>query len=518
MPHDRTEQGWRAGVGLGGVALLLLGGLVCYGWIVHSTRLVQVHPDLAAMKFNSALCFALLGLSIVLWANRKAAASMLATGACLLLSGAELAQFALGVSLGVDTLFVRPFTHREGEIPGRISVYTSASFVALSLAMLVQEHSRRRVWALMLVFTVSACVQVLTSAGLIGYASGFRLPNTGGTNMAVHTALGLLVASWAVLGANWPTRSPRPGALVHAVLVMPVAATIFALVLLGWIYAATPLGGARAPEQPVWPVVAVLAVVASLVAAALLLARVGFVRAAAFRAANETLVGEIAQREELESQQRLLVRELDHRVRNTLAQVLSLADSTARGAESLHEFNAVFGERIRALSRAHSVLANNRWTNADLGEFLSAVLEPFVRGEHPPVHLSGDAVSIPARASTPLCMVYYELAANAARHGALSTPGGHVEVTWRRIVNGAAAVEIGWREHGGPPVPGSPREGFGVSLIRTMVPHELGGTTDLKFLPSGVECVVRFVIAPPTAVNAGPATSSSERLASQAAL
>lgn len=515
MPRGRTVQWWRAAVGIGGAALVALGAVVCVGWLVHSRRLVQVHPDLAAMKFNSALCFALLGLSIVLWANRKSVASMLGAGACLLLSGAELAQQVFGVSLGVDTLFVYPFTYREGETPGRISFYTSVSFVGLSLAVLAQRRSRRSVSVLVAVFTVSAGVQVLTSVGLIGYASGFRLPSAGGTNMAVHTALGLLGASWAVLGVNWPHEQPRPRSLLHAVLATPVAATIFVLIILGWVFAATPIGVDRTPQQPVWPVVTLLAVVASMIAAAVLLARVGFERAAVLRAANDRLLAEIVQREELESQQRLLVRELDHRVRNTLAQVLSLAESTAQGAESVREFNSVFGERIRALSRAHSVLANNRWANADLREFLAAVLEPFVRGEHAPIRLSGDPVTIPARASTPLCMVYYELAANAARHGALSTTGGHVELSWRRIVNGAAVVEIGWRERGGPAVPASPREGFGVSLVRTMVPHELGGSSELSFRPEGVECLVRFAIAPsPTVVTGPPPLASGGRLAS----
>jgi two-component sensor histidine kinase len=268
--------------------------------------------------------------------------------------------------------------------------------------------------------------------------------------------------------------------------------------MLMWVFVGAAGRGTPVHERPVWSAVAVLAVAACLVTAGMILARVGFQRAATLRDANAQLLAEIAHREVLESEQRLLVRELDHRVRNTLAQVLSLAESTAQGTGNLEQFNTAFGQRIRALSRAHGVLTNSRWADTDLKTFLSAVLEPFVSGPDPSIVLEGETVMIPARASTPLCMVYYELAANAARHGALSVPGGRVELTWRKLSNGHECVEIRWKERDGPPVRSALREGFGIALIRTIIPHELGGRTDLRFEPDGVECIVAFELEAPS--------------------
>jgi two-component sensor histidine kinase len=466
---------------------------------MRSPRIVQIQPGLAAMKFNTALLFLLVGASVTMWALRWIKASTVVAGAALLLSGLIVAQYPLGRSLGVDTLFHEPFLVRDGETPGRISPYTSGSFVAIAMAMLAARWSAGRGGALVLAVMLCAGVQLLACAQLVGYATGHRLPLAGGTSMALHTALGLLTAAWAVLGVNWASAMSGKRRELGLLLVAPVAASLFgvalALVVLSKLAGTVETG----PNPPVLPIVTILAVAACITAAGLMAARVGFDRAATLRVANERLLEEIAHRERLESAQRLLVRELDHRVRNTLAQVLSLAENTAQTSPDVKQFNDMFGQRIRALSRAHSVLANSRWTDVDLRGFLGSVLEPFATGGEPRIRIEGEPVMIPARACTPLCMVYYELAANAARHGSLSRPGGWVELSWRRITNGTAQLEVLWRERGGPAVAPQTREGFGMSLIRTMIPHELGGKTTISFNPEGVQCLVSFDLPMPTA-------------------
>ena len=433
--------------GAAGLGLIVLGSVVIVGWLVRSEPLVRVQPGLAAMKFNTAVLFVLLGAAAVAAAAGVRRVGMAAAFLCVLLAGVINLQHLLGRSLGDDTLFNLPFTIRQGEIPGRISIYTCSAFMLLGLGLLLRGRARDDRAAQAFAMLACGAVQLLTVAGLIGYATGHRLPLSGGTNMAVHTGLGLLVGAWAVMGLVWPERNGGRSLGMAILMSTPAIASALGLAVALFVLAALPGDGSPARDAPVLPMLMFVAVAACLAAGAALAARVGFARADALRAVNEQLTAEINQRKQLESAQRLLVSELDHRVRNTLQQVLSLANSTAHGVGTVEQFNNVFGERVRALSRAHQALAAHRWNDVDLRQFLLAVLEPFAVGLTPSIRFDGEPVTVPARATTSLCMAYYELAANASRHGALSVPGGRVDVAWRRIVNGAERVEIVWQEH-----------------------------------------------------------------------
>lgn len=478
-----------------GVALVVLGAVVIMGWLVRSEALVRVQPGLAAMKFNTAVLFVLLGAAAATAAGGLRRTGVGLASACLVFAGLINLQHLLGRSLGIDTLFNIPFSIRPGEIPGRISVYTCSAFMLLGLGLVLRERARTSHSALAMAIIAAGAVQLLTVAGLLGYATGYRLPLSGSTNMALHTAIGLLTGSWAVVGLVWPERNGGRSLGMAILMSTPAIASALGLGVALFVLTALPGDGSPSRDAPVLPMLTIVAVAVCLAAGAALAARVGFARAAALRAINDQLTTEIAQRKELESAQRLLVSELDHRVRNTLQQVLSLAQSTAQGVGTVEQFNTVFGERVRALSRAHQALASHRWNDVDLREFLLAVLEPFAVGPNARIHFEGDPVMVPARASTPLCMAYYELAANASRHGALSVAGGRVDVTWRRIVNGSARVEITWQERGGPPLQAASRDGFGLTLIRGMIPHELGGKADVEFRPEGLRCVLSFTIS-----------------------
>jgi two-component sensor histidine kinase len=351
---------------------------------------------------------------------------------------------------------------------------------------------RRRDLFLVLGSSVSAAIMVLTCAALIGYATGHRLPLSGGTTMAFHTSMAFLVLSWGVLAVVCPTTHGQSATLINVLLSIPIGATTLGVSVALWLLPAVSGNHGTDSTRPVGPVVAVLTVTACMITASLMAARLGFGRAALMRTANTRLRDEIAQREQIESAQRLLVSELDHRVRNTLSQVLALAESTVQTAGTVEQYHTRFRDRIRALSRAHSVLARTHRSDADLGEFLRAVLEPFAANGEVRIRLDGPPTLIPSRATTALCVVFYELAANAAKHGSLRAPNGHVDLTWRLFGGNPETLEIEWRETGGPPITGMPGEGFGTDLIRNIVPHELGGKTELTFAPEGVRCRVRL--------------------------
>jgi len=169
-----------------------------------------------------------------------------------------------------------------------------------------------------------------------------------------------------------------------------------------------------------------------------------------------------------QARQTLLVREVDHRAKNALAVVQAVVRLTP--AEDPRAFQRAVDSRVNALARTHTMLAKGGWTATDLRALLEAELAP--HGDA--VVLDGPAVPVPATAAQPIAMVAHELATNAAKHGALSRPGGRVAVSWR-LADGA--LRLRWEESGGPPVAGPPaRRGFGARMIEANIKGQLGGT------------------------------------------
>lgn len=203
---------------------------------------------------------------------------------------------------------------------------------------------------------------------------------------------------------------------------------------------------------------------------------------------------EITERKRAEEQQRILVAELNHRVKNILAIVQSVAGQTLRSSPSLNAFNATFAGRIKALSIAHDILTQTRWIGIGLNELLAAVLAPY-RGDAR-VALQGPPVMLPARVVTPLSMAIHELATNASKYGALSGPRGTVSISWEVRHDGISEVEMTWSEQGGPKVERAGSSGFGTRLIQRVVAYDLDGNVDLSFAPDGVCGVLRFPLKP----------------------
>jgi PAS domain S-box-containing protein len=197
-----------------------------------------------------------------------------------------------------------------------------------------------------------------------------------------------------------------------------------------------------------------------------------------------------------EERRTLLLRELDHRVKNTLAVVQSVAQQTERSTGAAGSFRDAFGARLMALARAHDILAQRGWEGAPLRELVERTLEPHAgAGAAARVAVQGPPVVLPPNAAVTVNLALHELATNAAKHGSLSVPGGRVEVAWTHGGDGAAdMLVILWREAGGPPVRPPERRGFGTRLLEQGLAREFGGEVRLDFLPAGVACRIGMAL------------------------
>lgn len=209
-----------------------------------------------------------------------------------------------------------------------------------------------------------------------------------------------------------------------------------------------------------------------------------------------------------ERRQRLLIDELNHRVKNTLATVQSISRQTAKRATSLEQFHADFEARILALSATHNALTLGGWESASLREILATELKPYSTGQ---VRMTGTDVRLPARHALSLGMVFHELATNAAKHGGLSVVGGRLDIAWalETETGGDAVLRLDWIERGRPCEGPPTRRGFGSRLIQTSVEIELAGTIRNAFEPDGLRCTLLVpLVGAPSAPVASPSKPS----------
>ena len=189
--------------------------------------------------------------------------------------------------------------------------------------------------------------------------------------------------------------------------------------------------------------------------------------------------------------QQLLVSELNHRVKNMLAVVQSIATQNESATRSVEDFQHAFAQRLQALGRSHDLLTRHTWTGAQLSDIAREALAPYiaVRGGSLRFTVSGPAVRLSPHAAVTLGMVFHELATNAAKYGAFSVPDGAVSVTWQVALGGEdGPLELVWAESGGPEVRPPSQRGFGSLLITRAPIYELGARVELEFLPAGLRC------------------------------
>jgi two-component sensor histidine kinase len=195
------------------------------------------------------------------------------------------------------------------------------------------------------------------------------------------------------------------------------------------------------------------------------------------------VVEDVTTRHRAEEQQSLLINELNHRVKNTLATVQSLAMQTLQGARDPIETRALFQSRLSALARAHDVLTAENWAGASLQSLVAQAIAPFASR----VSVDGPNVRLRPGQALVLSLGLHELLTNAAKYGALSSESGRIHLGWKHHDE---ELCLEWRERGGPPVRPPTRTGFGTRLIEQSLSYELGGRARIFYEPEGVRAEI----------------------------
>ncbi|HEX7943608.1 MAG TPA: HWE histidine kinase domain-containing protein, partial [Phenylobacterium sp.] len=198
-----------------------------------------------------------------------------------------------------------------------------------------------------------------------------------------------------------------------------------------------------------------------------------------------------AERRRAEEHQQLLINELNHRVKNTLATVQSIAVQTLRPGRGPVEAREAFVSRLIALSTAHNVLTAERWESADLADIAQMAAAPFNEPSGAHVQVEGPRLRLKPAHALSIAMALHELGTNAVKFGALSVPGGVVRLAWAEGP-GEEEVRIVWQESGGPRVETPVRKGFGTRLIQEALARELRGQVRVAHDPAGLRCEIAF--------------------------
>jgi light-regulated signal transduction histidine kinase (bacteriophytochrome)/CheY-like chemotaxis protein len=204
----------------------------------------------------------------------------------------------------------------------------------------------------------------------------------------------------------------------------------------------------------------------------------------------------------------LMMAELDHRVKNTLANIAALVIQTSASASSLSTFVEGLAARIQSMAKAHSLLSQSRWEGVSINNLLMEELDPYVRG-NATLEIDGPDVVLTSKSALALSLAVHELATNAAKYGALSSLDGRVAIRW--TLTRAGGLELSWRETSGPAVVAPSRRGFGSTLIERALAMETGGQATLRYLAEGVVCDVAL---PPAAMAATKAVGAPTPLGS----
>ncbi|MBU2137027.1 MAG: response regulator, partial [Alphaproteobacteria bacterium] len=218
------------------------------------------------------------------------------------------------------------------------------------------------------------------------------------------------------------------------------------------------------------------------------------------------------ERGKAQHRQEVLIAELNHRVRNILGLIRGLISQSRDGATNVQQFFEVVSGRVQALARAHDQITQQHWGPGALRELIRGEAEAYLAAKADRMILTGPEVLIEPQAFSTLSLVIHELVTNSAKYGALCDSRGQVHVRWRTDASGA--LELDWREEGGPTVQAPSRRGFGSTIIERSIPHELGGEARVVFDPQGLQVALRvpgrFVVEAAPAPNGATAAPAPE--------
>jgi PAS domain S-box-containing protein len=208
------------------------------------------------------------------------------------------------------------------------------------------------------------------------------------------------------------------------------------------------------------------------------------------------VVMDVTERRQVEETQRLLLHELNHRVKNTLATVQAIALQTLRHTADPDAFIAGFQARLLSLSSTHNLLTTSGWQSASLATLIRTELTPYLRAQPERALLQGPELELSPRQAVAMGMVFHELTTNAAKYGALASPDGRIDVTWSlgRSETGPHQLRLDWVERGGPAVTPPTRTGFGSRLIRRTIEGEFAGAVTFEYSPAGLRCRIQFAL------------------------
>jgi PAS domain S-box-containing protein len=207
-------------------------------------------------------------------------------------------------------------------------------------------------------------------------------------------------------------------------------------------------------------------------------------------------IHDISDRKEWEARQRLMTRELAHRIKNSFAVLQGILRSTLRTARNPEEFAEAFSGRLQSLAAAQDVLIENNWKGAELGALARRQLAAYLMEDDNRIDITGPAVNLPAEYAAPLGLIFNELATNATKYGALSVPTGNVQLFWRaeRVAPSNLKIFLTWRERGGPPVSTPGQRGFGSSLIeRSLADAKVESLFEVEGLTCKIELTQTIV-------------------------
>lgn len=198
-----------------------------------------------------------------------------------------------------------------------------------------------------------------------------------------------------------------------------------------------------------------------------------------------------------EEQRVLLLNELNHRIKNTLATVQSIVEQTLRAGQVNPDLRKDLANRLMALSETHNLLVDQNWAGADLERIVEAAFEPHQNGENTRILLSGPPLRLSPHQAVSVSLALHELTTNALKYGALSREGGQVLVTWNLSLDGVGRrrMTLLWREQGGPPVVQPASSGFGMRLLEHTFGRDEGGELRIDFAPEGLCCLLVLPLA-----------------------
>ncbi len=199
---------------------------------------------------------------------------------------------------------------------------------------------------------------------------------------------------------------------------------------------------------------------------------------------------DLTEQKQSEAHRQLLIEELNHRVKNSLATIQAMAAHTIRHAKSPNDFKSTFAGRLRAMAAAHEILSRADTGHVMLADLVHSQVGPHARAETGQLRLMGDEVALSPDKAHALGLVLHELATNAAKYGSLSVPDGHVDIGWK---SGANVIELTWQESGGPVVAPPDRTGFGTRLIESTFAHGATGNATIEYDPAGL--IARLTIS-----------------------